>query len=59
MNNFNIRCKTCGSDKWKLEYSEKFNNYHNDSYTDHFVYLVCCHCGYKATLYRYYTTSYS
>jgi len=55
---FNIRCKICGSNENKLEENSKFKMLYEDSYTDHRVYLICCHCGNKEFLFSYTTSTY-
>jgi len=50
---FIIECQICNSKENSLEHREKFNNYYDDSYTEHFVYLVCDECGNKKLIYSY------
>ena len=52
---FHIECKNCHSNSTSIEHTEKFNMWYDDSYTEHWVHLVCEECDNKELMYSYNT----
>ena len=50
---FHIECKVCHSNSTSINHTEKFNMWYDDSYTEHWVYLVCDECDNKELIYSY------
>jgi len=50
---FHIECKNCHSNSTSIKHTEKFNMWYDDSYTEHWVYLVCDECDNKELIYSY------
>jgi len=55
---FHIECKNCHSNNTSIEHTEKFNMWYDDSYTEHWVHLVCEECDNKKLMYSYNTYLY-
>jgi len=52
---FHIECKACNSNNTSIKHTEKFNMWYDDSYTEHWVHLVCEECDNKKLMYSYNT----
>ena len=50
---FHIECKNCHSNNTSIEHTEKFNMLYGDSYTEHWVHLVCKECDNKKLMCSY------
>jgi len=58
MKEFTIRCNQCGSNEHKIERSEELleDEDYEEGFTDHWIHLICCHCGNKELIDSYTTT---
>ena len=55
MKGFHVECQKCHSNNYKIEHDSKLNMAYDDSFTEHYVYLVCKECSNKTSIYEYVT----